>query len=370
MRPGRTWLIASALLTCTACLSDRGKLEIRSVDRGLKAGQEPIPFRIAEARGHLALGNVALALEGFRKAAREDPASIEALAGIADCYDRLGRFDLSRRNYEMALAITPRHQGLLTAFGASLQVQGRTAEAEAVRRELAALARPAPLREEQVQSPSQNEIVARPGPIPALPEHAAPVGHSVTIALSPVRPAGAGGERKPESQALQVFPVGQSVTITLPPLRPAPAAQASKSASAARLLSSPRPRLMRLSLTEVALVTSDGPRWKRPEALRLAARKDSPDPMELRLLNAARVNKLAARTRTYLNRYGWKEIDVGDAAVVRSRSLILYPKGAQAAARRLSTRLGFAVAPRNDVRQLTILLGHDAAAHPALRPSA
>jgi len=103
--PNRAILLTSAILACTACLGDQGKLEIRSVERGLKSGNEPVPFRIAEARGHLALGNVALALEGFRKAAREDPNNVEAQAGIASCYAQMRRYDLSRRHFEMALAL-------------------------------------------------------------------------------------------------------------------------------------------------------------------------------------------------------------------------------------------------------------------------
>ena len=91
---------------------------------------------------------------------------------------------------------------------------------------------------------------------------------------------------------------------------------------------------------------------------------------EVRVLNAARVDRLAARTRTFLGSFGWRDVAVGDAATTRSRSLILYPKGAQQAANRLSDRLGFAMAERNNVRQVTILLGRDAAVHPSLRPKA
>ena len=71
MRTGGILLIGAAVLTCTACLGGGGKLEIRSAGNGLKAADQPVPYRIAEARGQLALGNVALALEGFRNAARE-----------------------------------------------------------------------------------------------------------------------------------------------------------------------------------------------------------------------------------------------------------------------------------------------------------
>ena len=113
MRQGGMLLVTAAVLACTACLGEQGKLEVRSTTTGLKAGREPVPFRIAEARGQLVLGNVALALEGFRKAVREDPTSVDALTGIAYCYDQMGRFDLSRRHYEMALALAPRDPALL-----------------------------------------------------------------------------------------------------------------------------------------------------------------------------------------------------------------------------------------------------------------
>jgi hypothetical protein len=158
---------------------------------------------------------------------------------------------------------------------------------------------------------------------------------------------------------MAVAPVGRSVTIALPPPRPVAAAPRS-------------PRLERLSLTEVALVTASGPRWKRVEAppVRSAARNAPARPLEVRVLNAARIEKLAARTRAYLGRFGWREMAVGDAAAVRSRSLIVYPAGKQAAAMRLSARLGFAMAERSGVRQVTILLGRDAAGHPGLRPKA
>ena len=361
MRKRGTWLITAAVLACTACLGESGKLEIRSIDRGLKSGQEPVPFRIAEARGHLALGNVALALEGFRKAARDDPASTEALVGIAHCYDRMGRFDLSRRNYEMALAIAPRDEGLLAAFGASLAAQGRSEEAASVHRELAALAASA-AASAQVES----AVAAQ---LPELPASAAPVGQSVTIALPPLEPAERIEPRPADSTALAAVPVGKSVTIALPPARPISTTRTQAPPEVAQPSTVRRPRLERVSLTEVALVTGDGPRWKRPLAAPApaVARAAAPRPMELRILNAARVDRLAARTRTYLLRHGWQTIVVGDAAAVRSRSLIIYPKGKQAAANRLSARLGFATEARSNVRQLTILLGKDATTVPVLR---
>lgn len=358
-------LVSVAILACTACLGDSGKLEIRAADSGLKAGDAPVPFRIAEARAHLALGNVALALEGFRKAVREDPASVDGQAGIAQSYDRMGRFDLSRRHYEAALAMAPRDSALLALFASSLDAQGRVAEAASVRREIAALAA-AEAAVPSAEGSAPVEQAAAQGLAP--PPMAAPVGPSVTIALPPLRAADSGPAQAADdrSQALRVAPVGQSVTIALPPPRPAPGAMPAKKAEIAGPTPRRAARLERLSLTEVALITSDGPRWTRPAARPQRAAQS----IDVRILNAARVDKLAARTRSYLSGYGWKSIVIGDAASVRARSLIVYPRGAQAAASRLSARLGFAMAPRHDVRQLTVLLGRDAAARRALQPGA
>jgi hypothetical protein len=371
MRHGGMPFVTAAVLCCTACLGEQGKLEVRSTSTGLKAGQEPVPFRIAEARGHLVLGNVALALEGFRKAAREDPASVDALTGIAYCYDQMGRYDLSRRHYEMALALAPRDTALLAAFAGSLDRQGLTAEAASVRREMAALAVPSvPVVATSSPTP-ELPAVARIASTPASPQATAPVGPSVTIALPPPRPVGTKpvAPAHPQAQAVALAAIGRSVTIALPPARPAPVAD---QPVAPVTVVTRSPRLERLSLTEVALVTGSGLRWVRPVAqpVRTAARTAPSKAFEVRVLNAARVDRLASRTRAFLGRFGWRDIAVGDAVAVRSRSLIVYPKGAQQAASRLSARLGFAMAPRNDVRQLTILLGRDAADHPGLRPKA
>lgn len=363
-------LVTVGVLACTACLGSEGKLEIRSSSARLKAGSEPVPYRIAEARGQLVLGNVAMALEGFRKAAREDPASVDALAGIATCYDRMGRFDLSRRHYEMALALAPRDPALLALFAGSLDRQGLTSQGESVRREAVAALTP-PVTQVAQAEPAPTLAIAAAVPVPAAPEMASPVGQSVTIALPPPRPFATTritqAEPAPprDAQAMAVAPVGHSVTIALPPPRQLAPAKASQAAAPRK------PRLERLSLTEVALITGGGPRWKpvAPPMVMTAARTVPAKAYEVRLLNAARVDKLAARTRALLGRFGWREMAVGDAAAVRARSLIVYPRGTQAAARRLSARLGFAMAERPGVRQVTVLLGRDAARLPALRPA-
>src|SRR5690349_22360747 len=126
MNRGGKFLDSTTILAVAACGGQDGKLEIRATPTPLALGKQPVPARIAEARGQIAIGNVALALEAFRTAAREDPNSVDALVGIATCYDQMGRYDLSRRSYEAALALAPSNVETLTAFAASTRARLRS----------------------------------------------------------------------------------------------------------------------------------------------------------------------------------------------------------------------------------------------------
>ena len=466
-------LLAAAAATAIAgCGGQQGKLEVRALPTPLAAGPKPVPFRIAEARGHFALGNVALALEGYRKALREDPGSIDAMTGIAASYDRMGRFDLSRRHYETALAAAPGDPAVLAAFAASLTLQGRASEARLVLQEIrdraaaatpvvsptapkalapvVAAARPAqpvatPPRPAAVAAPAvaaapaqavavppRASVVAPPAsavapqpPAPKVAQAVRPkpvssaVGRSVTIVLPPARPEAAATLVKPvpsevplRSSAAVVaraeVPARPATPVSAPPapIAPPKAAAAAASPPAApqpRLEPSARPlppkavvgsalktakatkgspngrvspRLERTSLREVALITASGPQWRpltvvrteRSATVRFVPVRPAPGRVAgIRLLNAARVDKLAARTRLYLVGRGWRSISIGDAPAIRTRSVILYPAGRRRSAERLSAQFGFAIAQRASARQLTILLGRDAARISVLR---
>lgn len=130
------------------------------------------------------------------------------------------------------------------------------------------------------------------------------------------------------------------------------------------------PRLERLSLREVELITVPGPRWRalmvgrtqRSATVRFVPlRQAAMRPTGVRVLNAARVDRLAARTRKYLAGRGWRAISIGDAGSVRERSVIYYPPDRRRTAERLSAQFGFLIAQRPGARQVTILLGRDAA---------
>jgi len=172
----------------------------------------PVGDLVAEGRTNFALNNVALALEQFRRAVRLQPNNIDALNGIAACYDRLGRFDLSSTYYQQALALAPDNSKTLHNFQLSLTMQGRTDEAMALAREAA---RPRP---QAPATPSGDTLVAATG------------SESVTVALPPlVNP------RQDQPR------IAEQVAAKRPvPADPAPAV----------------PRLERQSLGEVSLVTA------------------------------------------------------------------------------------------------------------------
>lgn len=330
MRGGQAFLIGGAALAVAACTAGANQVQVRALaDPASKLGVGS--ERLAEARGQLVLGNVGLAIEGFRAALREQPNSIEAMRGLARAYDAMGRTDLSRQYYEAALAIAPHDTKSLNAFAQSLDGQGERAQATEVRSEAAAIASKAPVPVIAVES----SPVSVAGQVPADLAVAA-VGSSITIALPPARPAAT-----PE---------------------PKPIARASVAASSG-------PRLQRLSLGEVALLTAGEPAWspailastKQSTTVRWVALNDSASRPNIRLLNAARSQGLAARTRAYLLARGWRKIEIGDADAVRETTAVMYPAGRQATGRSLAAQFGLRGGTVQPGQVIVVLLGRDAA---------
>ena len=76
-------------------------------------------------KSHFSAGQFGLAVKHFQSAVNREPASIEALNGLAASYDRLGRYDLSARYYERALAADPASSQTLNNIGYSYLMQER-----------------------------------------------------------------------------------------------------------------------------------------------------------------------------------------------------------------------------------------------------
>jgi hypothetical protein len=234
----------------------------------------------------------------------------------------MGRFDLSRRWFETALASSPDNAAVLTHLADSLQRQGKLSEAAAVQAEVAKLAAP-----ERAPSAKLDST-----PVLALDE----VASSVTIPLPPPAP-------------------------------PQPTTRVSERAPAVRIGSADpvraAPHLERLSLGEVALITRPGPVWagqlveSSPTSATFRWVEVRP---VARLLNAARVEGLAARTRRTLVARGWKGVAIGDAPAVRSTTLVLYPEYRRKMALKLAAQFGFRHLQSFSGSEIVVLLGRDA----------
>lgn len=464
MNGGSKFLACSAMMVVAACGGESGKLEIRAMPTPLAQGKKPVSFRVAEGHQQMALHNVALALESYRNALREDPNSIDALAGMGAAYDRMGRYDLAGRNYEAALAIEPGNTTILAMLAASLDQQGKPAAALAVRLEIkqrvAAAAAPVPVQvaEMAARGPAAPVAPAPPPPV-AAPAAAAPVAIAeaplpapdlnaalptitsapLAVALGTIAPAAVAAAFAPDepakvsaapaapapTQLAQASQPARSVTIKLPAARavaapviakptpavspatsvklaevappklpPAPAPAPAKPQPAApvaappvALAMSPKatrppaalpvatgrgPRLERTSLGEVALISVRQSRWaslvvkqdRRSATVRFVPLRDASARFaSVKLLNAARIQGLAAKTRSTLFDRGWRGMAIGDAAAIRARSLVLYPAHRRTTALSLARQFGFETAQRASGKDITVLLGRDAALH-------
>lgn len=322
MHPRRYASIA-ILAVAASCTSPRAEFKVRALSDAHQ------PIGLAEAQTQLALGNIGTALEGFRTVLRDNPNDVHASVGVAQSYERMGRFDLARKWYETALAQAPEDAAILTQFAALLDRQGLSADAASVRAEAAAIGAGAP----------------------------PPVSAEPSTALADV----------------SVAPAGPSSTIALPPIEPVRSAPAAELASAAPTVRAARvtgPRLERLSFGEVALLTRSEPIWtaevvKKSE--RSATVRFVPVRPVARLLNAARQQGLAARTRAQLAGRGWTPIQIGDAPAVREKTLVLYPTTQLPKAKRLAAEFGFTELRRFEGAGIVVLLGRDAARLPILR---
>lgn len=309
--------IAAFSLGAVAC-ARQDKLSIRPLATALAQGDRPVSFRVAEAAGQFALGNVALALESYRKALRQDPQSTDALVGRAACYDSFGRFDLSRRDYEAALALAPDDARLLSLFGSSLFRQGHGQEAAAVQREIAFRNNP---------SSGESQVTVQ---LPVARQASAE-----TVALDPFK-----ADLSPRSGAhLERLSLGEVALVTVPP---SPAAFSVRKKSPATR--DPSSLARSADLQPASLV----PAGRSQPALR-----------KFLILNAARSEGLAGRARQFLAGRGLGSALIGDAPRVFSRTVIIAPPSERARVLRLAKEFSVIPITRPGTRVI-LVLGRDA----------
>jgi len=252
----------------------------------------------------LADGNYGLAIEMYRRilvATPDDPAAVE---GLALCYDRLRRYDLSDVYFQKALALAPRNDAFYRAYAASLTAQGRQEAAALLDVDMRAMLASASVTPAAPPPPSQ-PVAAPPITAPALASAAA-----VPVMPAPVVAAGPRLEQSAPGVVHLILPpersAGRGVALA-PPLTPVPVPAPSRVAS-------PKP-----------MATTSA-----PGALR-----------NTMVVNAAGRKGIAGRVQSYLAGRGWRPLDRGDSGMRIAVSRILYPPSGEATARRLARAVPF-----------------------------
>ena len=163
----------------------------------------------------LLLGNnPAQALSAFQVALAQAPQSVAALNGIAIAYDRLGRSDLARQHFEMALALEPDAADI--AYNLALTLIGAGQDRAAI----------APLQRAAAGTDARVAAAARRNLIRIEARLTAPVPGPLPAAAPPV----------PAGPRIDLASSGEAVLVLAPSVAPAAAAAPVRMAAAAPAL--------------------------------------------------------------------------------------------------------------------------------------
>lgn len=136
--------VAIALIFASAaCSSANREVAVRPLN-----GDAAVTGADALVRGDLLFsrGEHALALDAYRRAMRHQPGDAHALNGVAISYAAIGRHDLARQYFELALARAPQDERIHRNFARSLTAQGLQADANALLAQIGQGAAQGPVR--------------------------------------------------------------------------------------------------------------------------------------------------------------------------------------------------------------------------------
>jgi len=301
-KPLRVASATLALLAANACST--AQLQVSLPAGTLISGNATL----ARAELFLDKADYGLAIDEYRKVLRDTPDSTAAIQGLAICYDRLQRFDLSDRYFQEALALSPRDQGVYLAYAASLRSQGRTDDAAHLSADMQLM-----LAANEPPSDTQTPVAASP----------------------------------------------RSVDTAALALPPAPTVIADLAATGAE-----GSYLERVSLSEVRLVTHRTPTSSRTVTIDISRLMAAPlkAPRVTKIVNAVGKAGIAARYRQYLLARGWGALDKGNAAFRLASSKVLFPPANRSEALRLIRALPFpaTAVPMPKADRILVLVGRDA----------
>jgi hypothetical protein len=203
-------------------------------------------------------------------------------------------------------------------------------------------------------------LVARPN-VPATAATPSPIG--------PKEPA----RRDPLASRIQPVEIARAD----PPIKDGPYLERTSRGEVALITTPPHIRMAQLysEIVRAPTIASIAPTKRpaspkpKPQQMALVATrvqwvplKYASMPQNVEILNAARSQGLAARTRIVLQDRGWRKIRIGNARNVRQRSLVLYSAAHVQIAHRLAAQFRCAALKVAGLNNVVVLLGRDAAA--------
>ncbi|API60614.1 hypothetical protein BSL82_16055 [Tardibacter chloracetimidivorans] len=323
-----------AAVTVAGCSSAQMPSNVRWSGQTPDAATADASYHYSRGKAQLAAGNASLALDGFRKALRLNPKSIDALNGLGAAYDRMGRFDLSRNYYERALGLDPDSRMTLNNFGYSLALQGKRVEAQAM------LARAEQGAEDTVAGIAARNLAAL---TPSAGERAQ------------ARPAERATTRSSWVERLSVntqLLVTRLAHIARRPEITSVTRPAAESASERPARYSPEYHRQRIYVDAATLAE-----MANDEVMLSTGTATS-----LVVLNGVGRRGMAARFAGFLSVNGYSNTDVGDTLPTKETEL-LYPVEQSAVAKAIAAQLPFEVrlTPSPKVQSITLAIGQDAA---------
>ncbi|MFZ4382026.1 MAG: tetratricopeptide repeat protein, partial [Sandarakinorhabdus sp.] len=225
MKAGAGLVLALAIAIPAAARGDEMKLRTTGLPASAIAAGQNSAGALDEGRLALAGNNPAQAISAFHIALAQAPQSVAALNGLAVAYDRLGRSDLARQHFEMALALEPDAADIAYNLGLALVRAGQDRNA------IPHLQRAAMGNDARAAATARRTLaqVAARLTMPPAPAAAAAGGPRIDIAssgeavlvLAPTMPA-APAERRPAPTGLAAVEpalaarLGDTAALTIP----------------------------------------------------------------------------------------------------------------------------------------------------------
>jgi hypothetical protein len=351
---------------------------------------------LERGRSMFRLGEYGLAIEAFRRAAREAPDDSSGYNGLAASYDMIGRFDLSRRNYELALAVAPDDARIYRNMARSLEMQGDREGALALRNEAdrVAVLKPVPAKDQKTAE-TKPIAVAELAAAPALPPPVFEVPAAEEPAVSLSFPKISVEDSKPVEKLVAAQSVQKTITLRQGhrinlALESETVVYGSSQPERAPLATGPdsqRLKLVRMDngemvvrsftplvRTEMVRVAGSTPTktviGRRVSIALSAPVRTSVMPRALgaiRIMNAGGRGGLAKRTQERLALLGWNRTQTGDSDRRFAKSWVVYPASQARRAMALKRQLPFETRALIEPRasSVVLLLGRNAAAYEA-----